>query len=402
MAADAREEPRYGLLIAAFVVAATATKLMIAATTLGTDDMLRWADFARGIAEHGAYGIYGVPFGTVYNHPPVTGLILVAVNTISGWGVPFDFALRSVAIAADVVTPFVLFELLRTRSTLPTAFIAAASVAISPVLVMISGFHGNTDPLFVMLVMLSVYLLVDRRAAFLAGLALGAALGVKIVAGVFVPALATFAVITGAAVTVRFLAGAAAIVAITWVPILFAAWRSFLDQVFGYEGGIQVWGLGQIGRWFGDPGWATWLRGPGRFLVVAIASIAPAIWVRRRPHQAAEASALAIAGFLVLSPAFGVQYLAWVVAPAFLLSVPFATAYGLAASGLLFAVYTRWSGGFPWHAASSRLFTTPEAIGAFGVWCLLVVIVVRGYLLPSRRPASAVPVPTDAMAEVPR
>ena len=51
-------------------------------------------------------------------------------------------------------------------------------MAVSPVLFVISGFHGNTDPVFVMFALLSVYLLSDRRAPALAGLSIAIALSV--------------------------------------------------------------------------------------------------------------------------------------------------------------------------------------------------------------------------------
>ena len=44
-------------------------------------------------------------------------------------------------------------------------------LAVAPISIMVSGFHGNTDPLMVFLVLLSVYLLEARRSTWRAGVA---------------------------------------------------------------------------------------------------------------------------------------------------------------------------------------------------------------------------------------
>jgi Gpi18-like mannosyltransferase len=90
---------------------------------------------------------------------------------------------------ADVVTALLVFELVRIRRGLSEATLAGTVVACSPVLIVISGFHGNTDPVFVMFILLSAYLIAhDRPLGAGASAAIG--LSIKLVPIVALPALA--------------------------------------------------------------------------------------------------------------------------------------------------------------------------------------------------------------------
>jgi len=61
-------------------------------------------------------------------------------------------------------------------------------MALSPVSIMVSGFHGNTDPVMICLVLLSIYLVESGRPAWLCGAIFGMAMWIKIVPVIFLPA----------------------------------------------------------------------------------------------------------------------------------------------------------------------------------------------------------------------
>jgi uncharacterized membrane protein len=61
--------------------------------------------------------------------------------------------------------------------------------AICPTSILISGFHGNTDPVMIFFVLLSIYFIERLSAAWLAGLAFGMALNIKIVPIILIPAI---------------------------------------------------------------------------------------------------------------------------------------------------------------------------------------------------------------------
>ena len=87
---------------------------------------------------------------------------------------------RVPACLADFVTVLLVFELVRLARPVRGAAIAAILVACSPVLFVVSGFHGNTDPVFVMFSLLSVYVLVVPRWASAAGVAFGIAVSTAV------------------------------------------------------------------------------------------------------------------------------------------------------------------------------------------------------------------------------
>jgi hypothetical protein len=109
-----------------------------------------------------------------------------------------------------------------------------------------------------------------------------------------------------------------------------------------------------------------------------------------------EASALALVGLLVLSPAFAMQYLVWAAVPAYLLSFGSATAFNFFGGFLLIEIYNRASGGFPWyHIKLLDNITSAEQVALLGVWITLVVVMSAGIrrIMRTRRP------PTIARAQ---
>jgi hypothetical protein len=383
----------FRVALVALVIVMMLIKLLVAAHTLGNNDVQAWMDFAAGVAKAGPVGVYWLHFRSgLYNHPPLIGYMLQVINAATRHGLAFPLAIRIPAITADVVTPFLVLELVRKRRPLLEAFGAAASIALSPVLFVISGFDGNTDPVFIMFSLLSVYLLVGRRAPALAGVSIAIALSVKIVPVVIAPTLLVFAVLAGWRTVLYFCLASGAFLALTWGPVVLRVWQPFRDHVLGYTGGWGGfgWGLVQLGKWAGHPAWVTWFEGPGRFLVVLVVASLPAALVLWRPKRVVEASALALTGLLALSPAGAPQYLVWAVAPAYLLSFWGATAYNLIAGCLLIEVYTRWSGGFPWYLGRASPLTGGEAVVALAAWEALLMVVVAGirHAVWSRQPPS--------------
>src|SRR6185369_3023495 len=96
-----------------------------------------------------------------------------------------------------------------------------ALVAAAPVSVMVSGFHGNTDPVMIFLALVSVLLLVKERPTWAAGLAMGASLCVKVVPIVFWPALLLW--ISGWRKRLEYFGAAALLFVALSSPVLFQA-----------------------------------------------------------------------------------------------------------------------------------------------------------------------------------
>src|SRR3974377_522599 len=96
---------------------------------------------------------------------------------------------------------------------------------------------------------------------------------------------------------------------------------------------------------------------------------------------------LSLAFFLLLTPAFAMQYLAWAAAVVLLLDLWWGTAYNLAAGALLFIVYDRWSSGFPWNHAHPGGVLPAEANIGWIVWTILLTCIVLGIFRMWRWPA---------------
>lgn len=380
-------------LIIAVSVIMLAIKVWFAGSTMGTTDAFYWTAFADAVRQVGPIRVYSFfPDGgeILYNHPPMSGYWLWFLNGIESWsGASIRFTVRVTASVADVVTTLVVFEMLRRRADLAVATTSALLVAMSPILLIISGFHANTDPVFAMLVILAAYLLADRRAPVGAGASLALAFGVKIVPVVVVPLFLVWALIAGRRVLLRFAASFALVVLITWAPALIEEWDRVMHNVVGYAGiSVRQWGLPQIVAWLGNPDWAAALiTGPWRYAALLIGAGVPAWLVWRRPAALPAALGIALGLLLILSPAFGHQYLVWPAAALFFVSLVGGALYNLSAGLLIAVVYTRWNGGFPWDTAWGSPMTPTEVFLAFGVWVLLLAIVVRGIMAQLREPA---------------
>ncbi len=368
---------RLGVIAAAFV--ATVTKLILAAKTTGTDDVYLFGVFARQVHKFGPVGIYGAPPEVVapYNHPPLVGWALALFNFLSEHGVAFTFLIRVPATLADFVTTIVLFELIRSRRPVREAAIGAALFAFSPALGVISGFHGNTDPVAIMFTLLAFYLLVIRNAPAWAGISLAVGLSVKLVPIVFVPLLAFVALRAGWRQLAKFGVSGAAVMALLWTAPLVSHFSTVRTNVIGYAGyGPRQWGLPQFAVWLGLPNRPIEVyAGSGRFLVLAVCALVPVLIAWRWPHRTIPAAALPLAGFLLLSPAHAMQYTIWPVAALYLANIWAATAFSWAAGLLLLKVYSRWNGAPPWHwgQAWSTGMDPLERKGAALVWLVLLI-----------------------------
>ena len=378
-------------------LAAMLVKLAIAARTYGSNDVGFWTAFAKGIRDFGPVEIYGRKLATLpYNHAPLSGWMLAAINVLTDHTVlPLRFLIKLPAIFADVVTAIALFEIVRRERTLRGAAWTGVALSLSPVLLVISGYHGNTDPVFVMFAMLSVYFLIARTAgtgatvlAGLAGVSYALSLSIKIVPVVLLPVLTLMAVRAGRARFVAFVVGFGAIMGLLWGPVALANWTAYRQNVLEY-GGIdrRQWGIVQFLHWLHVPeSFVTTLVGPGRFVVVAIAALLPLVLAWRLPEYHTKAAGLSLVFFLLLSTASATQYLAWTAAAALLVNFWSGLLYNLTAGAFLVYAYDRWSGGVPpwrWYAANVTDWTPFEVRFAAVVWIALLVVAIVG-VLPSR------------------
>jgi len=386
------------IVVLAVAIGFAVIKLIFAARTPGTNDVTTFQGFADAIRHYGPINIYGhrIPVASVpgaflapYNHPPLVGWMLVVFNRLTDLGISFRFLIRVPATLADVVTSVLVFELVRGRRPLREAAVAGLVVASSPALVVISGYHGNTDPVFVMFALASLYLLVNERSGFVAGLAFAAAINIKIVPIVTLPVLLLVAARSSRRRLLAFLAGSGALLAVTWGPVVPHRWTAFKENVLGYKGlNYPQWGLVQFARTLGfSTHWQEMLRGGGRYPLLLLSAGVPLLIAWRWPTASTSAFGLSLVAVLLLSTSTAARYVVWAVAAVFLVNVWAGVIYNVAASALLIVVYDSWNGGaLPWNWGHARSgpWTHGEVLLAGIVWLTLLAVLLIGLLPPEK------------------
>jgi hypothetical protein len=284
-------------------------------------------------------------------------LLAVALATAAGDGTPLDLLVRVPASLADLGAAMLVFEILKTRRPLQLAARSAILVAVSPVLFVASGIHGDLLGVAVALLLLAMYLLVDRDAPLVAGITLAVASRIEpmvLLAAPVAMAVVTARTAPGAAGDpaararlVHFAGALAGALFAAWVPTLAWNWDSLAPAP---SGGSGPGGLG--------PGWvlarsleeglAGWLLGDGRPLVLAAAVLPAVVWVRRRPRRVYAAVGLVLLAPLALVPAWTPRDLVWPAVFGYLGDARWASIYAVAAGATLLWTATWWGTGIPW------------------------------------------------------
>jgi hypothetical protein len=376
-------QPRRSLLVVvAVAVVSVALRLWIAATTFGSDDVRYWTQFAAGVRRFGPTGIYGHHFLAQYNHPPLTGWLLSAIDHLAWTGLSIPLLVRVPACLADGVTGVLLFLLLARFGDRRTAVPAAVVFLLSPVAVIVSGFHGNTDPVFVMLCLAALHEEKAHRRHLTAGVLLALAISVKIVPIILLPVFVLQIVSDGSRGRWRFLSGGALVFVVLWVPALLSGPAELVHNVLFYAGnGMDMWGLPVVGILMGvDPIRYQALIHASSYLALVAAAVVPVVIGRRVKGMDLPRVGLCMGLFLLLSPAFGMQYLVWPLAVAFLVSFRWATVYAAAASAFALTVYSLWAHAMPWNWYEVRSFPLPDFMVALMLptWLALLTVVLRG------------------------
>ncbi|MBC8105201.1 MAG: DUF2029 domain-containing protein [Anaerolineae bacterium] len=375
-------------------------KVVIAVAALGfvAREMLAWISYgsadigimqyiARSIQAEGLLELYRRDVG--HNHTPLTSLACVVVQWISViTRLPFPFVFKQPLIICDAMVCVLLWKiwLHRTCDRMRAAIVVAA-YAWCPIAILLGAHHGNVDPIYAMLCLLAAYVIDRHRAWFLGGLVLGAAINVKLIPVLLVPVLAA---LCRDRRELQRLIAALAIMSIPFLAMLAIERSIFVRNVIQYQSFTDYWGINlflkEASRQPRFSAVAQTLMyeyfDRGRWILLGAIGLL-AIMARRKKLSAIEASACTAAIFLILTPGFGLQYLAFAAPLLFAVRLAPAVRYGISA-GLfaLFNYWLNWPGGFP--IDSTGIATPPRAPGAqFGLlaWAVLVTFVtleVRG------------------------
>jgi hypothetical protein len=325
-------------------------KIALALTTFGTNDVCTWERFSFWSRLLGA-GVYRS--NQDFNHPPS----MIYVLRFIGWladtsGIAFPFWMRLPAILADAASLWIVWRVLTPRLSELSVRWGLLLVALSPVLILVSGFHGNTDSVMIFFLLLSVWLATTESPDWTVGAAFGAALCIKVVPLVVLPVM--FFYLRGVRRRAVFLASTGAFLLIAWSPFVFEEPGLIMQGVFGYRSTAGVWGI-------------TWLlnlainysqawqqlrllfQNFGGYAAIAVIAVL-SYWMNRatKPDLFSQVGAM-LCFFLVAANGFGVQYLAWLVPWTAGIGVVPAAMFAAAGGTYLFMTYDYWAGGLPWY-----------------------------------------------------
>ncbi|HYC89286.1 MAG TPA: glycosyltransferase 87 family protein [Thermoanaerobaculia bacterium] len=314
----------------AVIAAGVLLRVLHLATSVGSPDTVTWTRNVINTERFGILGAYLHDPGL--NHPPLALAIARLLSEAGALlGVQFQDMFRLLQTLADVVTTLALVRL----ATLH----AATLFMLSPAAIFITGFHCQSDPLMTMFLVLAI----ASRRPLVAGAMIGLAAGIKIIALVALPLILLR--YRGRELA-HYLAAAAGVLALVFVPAVAATGSVVLRNVFGYTGLTVSWGLNYVLRL------SPFAR---QMMTYALLALLALLWLRELRRRSddrlrtARAVGIALLLVLVLAPGFGVQYLFWPLPfLALLLRRYEALLLHGVLSAFLFAMYTAWSGGWPW------------------------------------------------------
>lgn len=307
---------------------ATVIKALWAMNSVGTTDAILFYHFGNSIRHHGLRWQY--EGDSLFNHTPFTGMMMEALAGLTqGNYLAFAAVLRLLCIFADAA---VVLGLLRYREkTGQPPWWALCLFAVSPVSIMVSGFHGNIDPIMVMFIFFAGMAVLDERP-ILCGVMYAAACNIKIVPLMLAPVFIFYWMQRGKWPALKFMgiSGGLMLAGAAWGLLNCPA--AFLRNVFGYG---SFWGGWGVTYWLRVTGYKDFqiidfqglstaqnriMLGLKLLLIVGMLILA---WRRRKMGGAEFFTTLgaAFVWIFTVAPGTGVQYMAWF-GPFLLLAAP--------------------------------------------------------------------------------
>jgi hypothetical protein len=352
---------RCSLNVGLAATAALALKLTLAFNTYGTNDVIIYEQCLKKARTEGGMAL--IRDGVVYPRAPRESLSRwqftlcpFMIPVLHGWGwlgdhtgLPFRFWLRATSALADAASVFLVLKMIQ------PAVSGLLLIALSPVSIFIAGFHGSTDPIHVALTLLAVFVTQRYRKPWLSGALFALAMSVKVVPLIYIPALVFF--FPDARRRLEFLLALGATFLAGCLPYVAQDPILIYKQLFGYTSQFGFWGFPRLLTLLSAavPAAHTLTLiyyALGRFAVLG--AVAYFSWKHRNSAAPLFTRVAFIAAFfMTFIPAFGIQYLAWLIPWTAAARVRASLAFHLIGGVFVASVYTYWSGGMPWYLADA-------------------------------------------------
>jgi hypothetical protein len=363
-------------------IAGLLARLVLVLISQGSNDIFTWKRLATVIAKIGLVQTYETQ--RWLNQPPLMGYYAVAILKLSQWsGLPFRVLFKLPMVAADAGSAWLIWKIWSRRASRNVGVTAIACFGWALNAMLISGYHGSTDSLCAFFCLLSAYCGEQLQSDGLAGLALGAAINVKLIPTLLIaPSIAAYRSFGRLA---RFMVGLGIAAVPFALPLIFCP-RAFFEHAMAYNSYRDLWGLPAVfTNGLGRPPAAQWAEFISNFydlhartiLFGTIFAVSLVQWLRRR-HNRYELLTLAAIAFLVLTPGFGVQYTVYVCPLLFAVDWKAGAKYSFLAGMFIGSVYLIcWNGKFPAVSIFAEQFPMPTPLFGFLVWCFLIVVAIR-------------------------
>lgn len=359
------------------IVVGLLIRLLLVLVSHGSNDMATWADFANRIGTYGLLDTYrSMP---LFNHPPLMGWYAALCQLFAnGTGIPFAWCFKAPVVLGDALAMWLVARHWGAKRGMWAGLVAAAVYGLNPVAVLITSYHGNTDSLCAIFGLCAVILHQRGRYAW-AGLLLGAAINVKIIAVLWVPGLLLLCSSWRQALAFLLTLSAAGLPFL--VPLL-GSYEAFVRNALKYNSLVDSWGVNFIPLFYREqfPELSRLIledyRSNGRYVILSGVALF-AVLGRWKRWDSATAATVPLAFFLIATPGFGIQYLMWVVPVMAAASTAWSACWALTAGSFAFWVYVAFLIS-PYPLESSH-FTIARPLGMWGIvpWALLVVYVMN-------------------------
>lgn len=340
---------RAGVWFWTAIVLGTAIRFYLIVFTEGTFDAFLWEGHSRDVINRGVVGCYHV--NNSANHPPfISEMEALLLRVSDATGISYRIFLRAPFALLDAGGAFLLLMLLASS---PWRFVIAACYWLSPLVIILSSYHGNVDSAVGFFLLFTVWLLSKERILFAAA-ALGISLWIKLPGVLAVPALVLF--VQGWRRRIWFLGVVGIVAVIGYFPALLQDAHIIYRNVFSYRArnlqttaGVSTWGPRVLlfSIIAPDYKWPVATHAPILFLLdhgwqIGLAFGILIAWLRRFRRSAVELGATIAINYVMicgLSDGFAFQYFAWSLPLWFLLHAWFCAPAVLLTSAYVYSLY---------------------------------------------------------------